>query len=113
MKPNPNIAFILAFFFPGVDRMYIGQPGLGVFKLIVFVTAPLLGVFVGVAGGIVAFAEDWTTGGVLGVGGLAAVVALCGAIWWVSDLFLIRDAACKMGLKPHCGEELTEPEASP
>ncbi len=60
MSPNPNTAFILSLFLGGlgIDRMYVGDVGLGVLKLL--------------------------TGGGLG-------------IWWLIDLFLIRERAAAVG----------------
>jgi len=108
-KPDPNIAFILAFFLPGVDRMYIGHPGRGVLKLITFVTAPALGVFLALTGSVVAGIQDLTTGGTLGTMGIAALVGLSGVIWWLADLFVIRDEACAMRLVPYC-EDIQLPD---
>ena len=33
-KKNPVVTLVLAFFLPGIDRMYLGQIGLGLLKII-------------------------------------------------------------------------------
>ena len=97
VKPDPNIAFILAFFFPGVDRMYIGRPGLGVLKLVLVVLFPVW-IFFGTAVG--ALLSNWLDATEAWY--LFGLVGFAGPVWWFADLFLIREAACVMQLAPYC-----------
>lgn len=100
MKPDPNIAFILAFFFPGVGRMYIGQPVQGVVKLILVALFPIW-IFFGAALGTLV--SEWVDLDDGGWGTLLGFVAgFAGPIWWFGDLFVIRKMACWMHQTPYC-----------
>lgn len=46
-KKSSAVTFVLALFLPGIDRMYLGQIGLGILKLLLceFVIWPLIDLF--------------------------------------------------------------------
>lgn len=74
-------------------RGFIVQPGVDVLKLITVLSAPAAGLIAGFIGGMVAGLDGFTTGEVTGVAAVAVTVGLSGVIWWLSDLFMIKNAA--------------------
>lgn len=90
---NPILGLILAFFLPGVDRIYKGDTALGVLKLVLFFGIFTLANFFDREWLVWFFAEN------IAALVLFTALSLIFVVWFIIDLFLVYRGIKKDNLK--------------